>query len=248
MAERIAEGVRGVRGVKNDLLVDYSAQRADPEISAHVRSRLRSDALLNDGLIDVQVKDGKVTLGGAVASAAERRRAASDAWVTGVKGVDIGGLAVSWWAKQNDLKKNKLLWVSDADIRSAILSSVACDPRVRSAGVQVDVDRRPPRHRGLAERENGGRRSSAQHRRGSRRQQRAQGAASQTPARRRDSESVASRDTLGSYMENYHDWRHRCPSMERVSRLRQPSRTLGSGLCLPDRRDSGLYPRALPRL
>ncbi|HEX3854001.1 MAG TPA: BON domain-containing protein [Polyangiaceae bacterium] len=140
MAERIAEGVSGVRAVKNDVLVDYSAQRTDPEIAADVQSRLRWDALLNDGLIDVRVKDGKVTLGGAVASAAERRRASSDAWVVGVKGVDTEALAVSWWAKQNDLKKNKLLGVSDPDIRSAILSAVAYDPRVRSAGVQVTVD------------------------------------------------------------------------------------------------------------
>jgi outer membrane biosynthesis protein TonB len=66
--------------------------KPDPnrELAARVKQALESpDSKLPSGAIDVSAADGKVTLWGAVASDAERRRAAQLAGkVDGVRGVD----------------------------------------------------------------------------------------------------------------------------------------------------------------
>lgn len=140
IARRVAEGVRGVREVRNDLTFDYSsAKRDDTEIAADVRSRLRWDLLVDDGLIVVAVRDGKVRLTGNIASAAERDRAFADAWVVGTRQVDTSGLGVTWRARRLDLHRNKLLGTSDSEIRSALLAAAANDPRLARASLSVNV-------------------------------------------------------------------------------------------------------------
>lgn len=139
MAERLAEGVQGVREVENEISIEYGASREDSEVEADVKSRLRWDALVNDGLIAVAVDHGKVTLDGVVASAAERRRAFSDAWVDGVSEVDNTALEVTWWARERDLTQNKFLKLSDSDVHGAIRDAMAYDPRVSTADLRVAV-------------------------------------------------------------------------------------------------------------
>jgi osmotically-inducible protein OsmY len=140
LAGRVAEGVRGVREVKNELGVDYRATRTDAEIAADVRSRFRWDRLLNDGLIDVAVEGGRVTLRGIVGSAAERRRAHGNAWVNGTKVVDDSAIEVRWWAKEQELRKEKFTRKPDGEIADAIRDSAALDPRIESARLSVDVN------------------------------------------------------------------------------------------------------------
>jgi osmotically-inducible protein OsmY len=140
LAERVAEGVRGVREVKNELAIDYQKPRSDAEIAADIRSRFRWDRLLSDGLLDVQVKDGKATLTGIVGSAAERRRAYGGAWVNGTKAVDDSAVEVRWWANEEDLRKHKVLTRPDNEIAEAIRDAAALDPRVESARLDVAVD------------------------------------------------------------------------------------------------------------
>jgi len=139
LSGRLAEGVRGVRKVDNQLHVQYGTARADSEIEQDIRSRYRWDRLLNDGLITVSVKDGAVTLKGVVGSAAERRRAYGAAWVNGTRSVSDSDLSVEWWAKDEDLRQNKFVAKSDPEIAQAIRDATALDPRVELANLNVSV-------------------------------------------------------------------------------------------------------------
>src|SRR4029079_3660777 len=80
MAERLSESTRGVKAVRDELVVAPRAPRPDGEILTGVRARFRWDRLLDDGLLTVAVKDANVTLRGLVGSAAEKRRAEREAW------------------------------------------------------------------------------------------------------------------------------------------------------------------------
>ena len=140
LAEYEAESVSGVREVQNELQVRYTPSRSDAEIRADIESRFRWDRLINDGLIRVKVAAGRVTLEGIVGSAAERRRAERSAWVAGVKNVEGKALEVEWWAKRQDLRRNKYGHRSDSQVAQAIRDALALDPRVESAGVIPTVD------------------------------------------------------------------------------------------------------------
>jgi osmotically-inducible protein OsmY len=74
-SENVAKGVQGIREVENNIVVDYKEARPDLEIKADVEKALRWDALVDHALIDVEVKDGKVSLAGVVGSAAEKSHA-----------------------------------------------------------------------------------------------------------------------------------------------------------------------------
>lgn len=139
LAERLAEGVRGVREVKNAIDVDNEVKLTDVELAANVRHRLQWDALVNDGLLTVEVENGRVVLGGYVASASERRRAALDAWVVGVKSVDDSGIQVAWWARTEDFMRHKRAAKSATEIQDAVQDAMAYDPRVSAVDVYVDV-------------------------------------------------------------------------------------------------------------
>jgi osmotically-inducible protein OsmY len=120
-AERVAKGIRGVREVRNELAVGYTGKRSDAEIDSEVVSRLRWDALVNDGLLKVRVEDGTVKLSGFVGSAAERERAVRlAASVPGARHADTNGLAVRWWAKDEDLRSAASAKPTDREIHDAI--------------------------------------------------------------------------------------------------------------------------------
>lgn len=139
VAERLAEGVRGVREVKNQLAVEPLVTRSDVDVQKDVTSRFHWDRLLDDGLIGVAVKEGKVTLKGVVRSAAERRRASRLAWVNGAKTVDDAGLTVDWSAKEHEVRRNKVAKVTDPQVAQAIRDAVALDPWVMAAKLDVSV-------------------------------------------------------------------------------------------------------------
>ncbi|NLG48539.1 MAG: BON domain-containing protein [Chloroflexi bacterium] len=64
-------------------------RRADGEIEADIVESLVRDTWANADRINVEVRDGRVTLTGEVASAVEKRAAGDDAWDTlGVVDVD----------------------------------------------------------------------------------------------------------------------------------------------------------------
>ncbi len=139
LVEKVAKGVRGARSVSNAVTIDFKTKRPDFEIAEDIRQRLANDAWIDDGLINVEVKDGEVDLDGTVGSAAERTRAQTTAWVAGVKAVDIGGLEIEWWARDEMRRKNKFQVKSDEEIAKAVKDAFLYDPRVFSFNPEVEV-------------------------------------------------------------------------------------------------------------
>jgi osmotically-inducible protein OsmY len=139
LVETLAMGVRGVTAVSNDIAVIYKADRPDREIETEIEQRLKWDTLVDHVLIGVEVNDGVVSLSGTVGSVAEKRQARYDAWVAGVKSVDVSGLEVKRWARDPDLRKDKYAEKSDDEIRKAVQDALLYDPRVLSFNVNPMV-------------------------------------------------------------------------------------------------------------
>jgi osmotically-inducible protein OsmY len=139
LARIVASGVSGVTRVINHLAFTIDRTRPDRELLADIRQGMRWDALLDHGMIAVQVKDGKVTLSGVVGSAAEKRRAMNKAWLPGTREVIADGLKVEGWARNPALREHKYEQVSDAAVRDAVARAVVQDPRVDARDVDVEV-------------------------------------------------------------------------------------------------------------
>jgi len=104
LTAKIAKAVRGVAAINNEIGVRVPEERLATEIRDDVRQRLRWHVMVDDGLIDVSVRDGAVTLEGVVGSLAEKRLAESLARVAGVTAVDASALQVKWWADDEALR------------------------------------------------------------------------------------------------------------------------------------------------
>jgi osmotically-inducible protein OsmY len=139
LAETVAMGVKGVTSVTNNIDVNYKSDRTDREIRPDIVDALQWDALIDSELIDVKVKDGKVTLTGTVGSSAEKRQAGWDCWVAGVKEVDDSGLKVRNWARDDERRHTDYVIKPDSEIRDAINDAELCDPRVKSFEVEPKV-------------------------------------------------------------------------------------------------------------
>jgi osmotically-inducible protein OsmY len=97
VAEQLVEGIQGVKGVENLISYKLVSDRADADIQRDIEYRLKTDASIDAGLIDVEVDDGKVTLEGSAGSAAEKSEAETEAWIVpGVDSVD-NQVEVKWW-------------------------------------------------------------------------------------------------------------------------------------------------------
>ena len=140
LAETVTKGVSGIQSIENNIAISYSAHQSDRKILAEIEQGLLWDALVDHQLVEVQVKNGKVTLTGTIGSAAEKTRAISDSWVSGVKAVDASDLTVARWARDADLRTSKYVPRSDDEVKSAVMLALAKDPRISAdADVQVMV-------------------------------------------------------------------------------------------------------------
>jgi osmotically-inducible protein OsmY len=139
LVKKVAMGVKGVTGITNNVDVHYKTDRSDYEIKPEIEEALEWDALVDHQLIDVKVKDGKVTLSGTVGSAAEKRQARWDAWVAGVTDVNDSGLKVRRWARDEDQRKNTYMAKPESEISQAVEDANLYDPRVKSFNVNPDV-------------------------------------------------------------------------------------------------------------
>ena len=140
LAETVAKSVSGVTSINNQIIVKPKAERADTDILPEIQKRLRMDALVDDALIDVRVNNGEVKLSGIVGSAAEKRRAEWNAWVSDVVNVDSAGLKVERWARDEDLRTKKYIPRSDTEIREAVQDALLADPRVSPFVITVNAD------------------------------------------------------------------------------------------------------------
>jgi osmotically-inducible protein OsmY len=138
LVARIAEGVKGIKAVRNEVAINYLSKRTDLQIAADVKARLQWDIWVNGDMTNVDVKDGRVTLTGVVGSAIAKSRASDDAWVNGVLSVDDSGLKVEPWAHNDAHRRLKYATRSDSDIKQAVQAAFRLDPRV--AGFSLDVD------------------------------------------------------------------------------------------------------------
>jgi osmotically-inducible protein OsmY len=138
----VAMGVAGVRDLNNRINIDYKGVRTDQEIKAEIERRLELDPYVYEGMIDVQVESGRVSLSGIVGSAAERTHAVTDAWVTGVTGVDAGGLEVRWWAKEDLKRESRISFATDSEVKRAVMDALRYDPRTAPYDFGVSVEER----------------------------------------------------------------------------------------------------------
>ncbi len=140
LAEEVAAGVAGVRAIENNIDVRYTTERTDSDIEADVEARLASDVWVDEGLIDVEVTDGAVSLSGTVTSAAERIRARNLAFVAGVETVESDDLTVNPWVEDTTERDRPQTYWSDAAIEEAVEDALVYDPRVLSINPKVSVE------------------------------------------------------------------------------------------------------------
>lgn len=104
--------------------------KPDGLLEYDVREMLSSDRLLDDGRLPVKVRDGLVSLSGAVGSFEESARAAQDAWsVPGVTGVDdrlwVGPVAGA---------------IKDSMVRASCVRALDRESHVPTGSVSVSVE------------------------------------------------------------------------------------------------------------
>lgn len=141
LSAQVAKGVKGVKGIRNQIKLSPDDKRLDSEMVRDIRRRLAADVWVDDGLIEAQVEDAKVTLKGIVGSAWERSRAFSDAWVTGVRSVDASAVEVKWWAREGKRRPRQFTPRTDSDIAEAIRQAFYLDPRVSMFNPKVEVEK-----------------------------------------------------------------------------------------------------------
>jgi osmotically-inducible protein OsmY len=140
LAARIAEGIKGVKEVRNNVTVNYSANTTDTQMADDIKARLQWDIWINGELIKPVVEDGKVTLTGTIGSAISKSRAYDDAWVNGVTSVDDSGVKIEPRASNGARQEEEYATRSDSDIKKAIQASLHLDPRVSAFSPDVTVE------------------------------------------------------------------------------------------------------------
>jgi osmotically-inducible protein OsmY len=136
----VAKGVRGVLDLENEIDVISEMERSDYELKHEVEARLANDVRVDDYLIEVDVKDGNVSLTGTVGSLQEKSLTRMDSWVAGVKSVDVSGLEIKWWARNKMRREAFFTSRGDEEIAEAVKDAFLYDPRVYSFEVDVSVE------------------------------------------------------------------------------------------------------------
>lgn len=138
LAQHVVKSVPGVKEIVDRILVERARERPDEEIAADVTRMLEMDAWVDAAPIDVGVHDGTVRLAGTVGSVAEKNRAYADAWVAGVKAVNVGALTVEPWAR-GAARAGNAASRSDEEIARAVRDVLLQDPRLDAFNVEVKV-------------------------------------------------------------------------------------------------------------
>ena len=139
LAERIVKGTKGVKSVQNDLIFEWEEDRPDMEIRQDIEERLKADFRVYDGMIEVEVDDGDVTLSGVVGSADEKDRAEIDAWVANVNSVDISNLEVRPWVDDDEVIRDKFVERTDQEIKRSVEDALFYDARVNAYDIKTMV-------------------------------------------------------------------------------------------------------------
>jgi osmotically-inducible protein OsmY len=135
----VAKGVKGIREIRNEITVEPVTKRDDNEIEIELKRRLELDVWLDEALINVEVKDGAVTLSGVVGSAIERTRAYLNAWVEGVTSVNSNALQVELHDRSQLRQPSKFALRTDEEIKWAVEGAFLYDPRLIGFNVEAEV-------------------------------------------------------------------------------------------------------------
>jgi osmotically-inducible protein OsmY len=136
-AELVAGEVRGVKSVKNDLVVNYHSHRPDREIEMDVISAIYRDEYLTGLPIQVSVDNGRVTLTGEAGNAYQKERAGDDAhFVDNVEKVD-NKIAVKWWKEKGSRAEMPL--PTDDQLQQSVHDELYQDLRIDPIGIAVDA-------------------------------------------------------------------------------------------------------------
>ncbi len=124
-----AQRIKGVRDVRNDLVVTLVAPWTDAEIADTVRANLARDVRIpNPSEISVTVVNGVVTQTGTVGTYAQKANAEDDAWTApGVVDVVNNITVVPPYVRSDDAIAN--------DVRNAL----ATDPAIDARNINVRV-------------------------------------------------------------------------------------------------------------
>jgi len=139
LAEFVVKSVKGVRELQDNLTIESKEDRPDAEILAEVKSIIGNDVWLDLGFIATTVKNGVVTLTGAVGSVAQRERASRVVLTAGVKSVNAEGLQIEPWAKSDGQRSETEPSRDDEQILQAVRDSLMSDPRVHAFNPNVTV-------------------------------------------------------------------------------------------------------------
>ena len=134
-------GVRGVVSIQNKLAINQNKnqKRSDHDIRRVIARRFELTPFLAEGLIEIDVKSGTVTLKGAVGSVAEKNIAQRLAWVSGVRQVIVKELSVQWEKKQQRRRNKFTVVKNDFQLKQAVQDALLYDERVSSAKIVVNV-------------------------------------------------------------------------------------------------------------
>ena len=136
LAAQVVKGVRGVKAVKNSIVVKPKLKRADNEVAADIQAMLKQDPWVDASAIEVSVKDGVATLKGSVTSLIEKTSATQDAWVAGVIRVNNDDLTV----KPGGAIARASHLFNDKEIEQLIETAMSQHPRLESFKPEVESD------------------------------------------------------------------------------------------------------------
>ncbi|GEM_PF-808858 len=128
LAHRIAERIKGVCDVTDELKVTPGMSRRDEDITNDIEEALRRDVWVNEKRIRIITNRGVAHLSGTIDTFAERDAAVDDAWRTpGVQDV-VDNLIVAPTVTR-----------SDADIAADVHSDLVRNIRLDPSAITVDV-------------------------------------------------------------------------------------------------------------
>jgi osmotically-inducible protein OsmY len=93
-ARQLAMSVPGATAVKIDIAIANKKQRPDSAIAADIDEMLRTNVMFRGTALTPEVHNGNVSITGVVISRAQRDQLGDDAWLPGVKSVDVSGIEV----------------------------------------------------------------------------------------------------------------------------------------------------------
>lgn len=135
----LAEAVRGVRAVHNEMQFLEGTQVEDVDLRAELQRRLRTNVWTADIPIQATVLRSEATLAGIVPSAAHRATLIRVAWIPGLRSLEPSGLVVDPLAWTAARRSPQPALVAERELEQVILDSLRYDPLARTAPLAIEL-------------------------------------------------------------------------------------------------------------